>query len=190
LTRAPGPLRLVDVTPQGVLAWIGRPDRSAERDLIERLLWRAPEAALDLRLLAEEMGSSFQEVTRTLFTLNRQHGLTVSTGSVPARPGQDFQNGLLGDLRDLTAAAGQAVLTTRDGLCLAEAGCHPHQASLVADRLGKAQAAPSAITLHFALEQVTLFADHAVDQTSLTWVSLARRLIHVCGALSFGSPSR
>jgi hypothetical protein len=190
LTVTTGSQRFVDVTPHGVLAWISRPQRSTERDLIEHLLWRSPEDSLDLRMLAHEMELSVQDMTRTLFALNRQNGLVVRTGPTPARPVQGFQSGLLDDLRDLTETAGQAVLTTREGLCLAEAGCDPQRSPAVADVLAKAREILPSVTLYFALEHVTLLADHAVNTASTTWVTLARRLIHVCGALSFGNPSR
>jgi hypothetical protein len=190
LTVTAGSQRFVDVTSQGVLTWISRPQRSKERDLIERLLWRTPDLPLDPRMLADEMGSTVQELTRTLFTLNRQQGVHVSTVAVPVRAVRGLQTDLLGDLGALTGAGGQAALTTCGGLCLAEAGCDPQQAQGLADRLVNTRDVPFAATLHFAREQVTLLADHALDQASATWVSLARRLIHVCGALSFEGRAR
>jgi hypothetical protein len=169
-----GANRFIDVTPAAIWRWIGQPERSFERDLVEHLLWRNPTRPINFHNLANAMERPIEEIARGIFALNRQNALVVDIVPPASLLPLGLQRGLQCDIEQLESDNVRMMLAGQDGLCLA------------ASEVTEVDTLAPSITLFFCLDKITIFADGPLDRGNTTWVSLARRLLHACGALSFG----
>lgn len=180
-----GANRFIDVTATAILRWLTQPERCPERDLIEWLLTADPGQPLALDAMASDLGKPASEVGRLLFSLNRENALQIDTQPPSPLPESGFSAGLSADLATLSGNAIPLVLSGSDGLVLARHACSAELAERAAARLAGEQFTPLT-TLHFRLDQVCVLAASPLTPPAAAWVSLARRLLPVCGALSAG----
>lgn len=189
MSAAVAPGRYVDVTPAGVFGALAAPARTPGRDLIERLLWRDPRQPLDFEQMARQADQDVSGIARTMFALNRQHWVRVEPGVAgwpPAVPTGRLQQGLDDDLAALATDGARLVLACTEGYCLCRANTGREQAERIAAGGGQPPDLLPCLTLSFARDRITVFADRMPDCEHPAWVSLARRLLHACGAVSFG----
>jgi hypothetical protein len=181
------PPRFVAVTATGVLNWITQARRSPERDLVEHLIAHTVDHGVDLRVLARHQGLSMSELGRILFALNRSREILVSLDPpVSTDLGERCLAGLQKDLQDLVGSGQPALLVDHDGLCIAAIGCSVSRASQLAAAGLTGRDAPAVqATLCFANEVVTVLSSTNIDRAHPAWISLARRLLPACGAMSF-----
>lgn len=187
------PVRFIDVTPFGALNWLGQPERSPERDVIERLLSMDCPRPVNLRAMSAGMSWPMADLARVLFALNRSQGVQVGIDN-PLRDvsGGDELAGLEDDLQTLAGVGQRALLASSDGLCIAASGCSGEEADLMAGGLspgGEVGNAAQVLTLFFARERVVFCADTSVDLSHPSWVPMVRRLLRACGPLSHCSGS-
>lgn len=173
----------VSVTPSGVLDWLTRRTRSAERDLVEHLLGGPDEHLPDLHEFAHTVGRTVPELARAVFVLNRNQGLEVAQASHAAEyAGLD---GLPYALAAIIGGQGHAVLADHDGLCVACWGCPESQLDAVCAAAACGDVAPqNGARLYFAAGEFTVAAEGRVDPLSPGWVELGRQLVRWGGPLS------
>lgn len=188
MTPGGGASRFVDVTPAGVLAVLAEPARSPARDLVELLLWRSPAQALDFQEAGLHLGQDVSALARTMFALNRNHWVRVEAQAerLAAPCVHGLAHGLSADLAALGGPRGRLVLGCAEGYCVHALNTDPAEAARVAAGLGACGDFRPLLSVCFARDRITVFADCMPDCDNPAWVSLARRLLRNCGALSFG----
>jgi hypothetical protein len=186
------PTRFVALSAAGVLTWITRAQRSRERDLVEHLVARDADQAIDVQVMARHLEISAAELGQILFALNRSNGIRVSVAPPPPTSQQArCLGGLQEDLKDLAGNGQQALLLGRDGLCISAVGWSVSRASQLAAAHPSGPHAPEVrATLFFAREAVSVLASTEIDPGHPAWVGLARRLLPACGAMACRGAAR
>lgn len=126
------------------------------------------------------------ELARALFQLQRGQSLWI--GSEPGHldaDGAESLAGLAGDLQMLVGGRAAAVISDRDGLCLAATGWRGREADQAASLAATGPVASDTVARWwFSLGEFTIAATGSLDPRSAAWVRIARRLLHAGGPLA------
>lgn len=172
--------RYLEIQARGVAQWLSEPAASPAQKVFWGLLQMPRSAPLVPAELAKRFGLDVAEFSRALFELNRGHALQVTERSHDHAEHFFYDFALLrADLRQLASDTAQLVLTSDDGLCLAQQGL-PEDVCLQQAALchhGASQEFPCMLPLHLGERVLLLCSPGAIDATNTALLRLARRLI-------------